>query len=224
MFSPKQKQSTITAATLASLLLITEEEIKALARKKILIRAGKNQYIVAKSVQNYIAELRIQNAEKSKPPRYTSADVAEWTGLTQRRVQQFITEGVMKKNDDGSMQVKQCILAYVGYLKTLATQRRTTEASGAKEEKIKLESERLRTRLLKDKGELMFVADHRAIVGATIGAAKAKMLGIPSRIGEKAPVKLRNDVVLFGSKLIHEALQELSAEKLEFATLKKRGK
>lgn len=145
--------------------------------------------------------------------------IADITGLTQRRVRQLAEEKVMEKTANGRYELVPVIRKYIMHLRAGTD---TKQGRSKKEQvKVDLESEKaLHERAKREKAELALAEmrgkmhqaeDVERVMNDMLGAFRAKLLGMPSKI---APVLIaRNEIAVIQELLqkeIYEALQELA--------------
>ena len=114
----------------------------------------------------------------------TATQVAELLELTPRRVQQLVAEGVFPRLHRGRYPLVACLRAYVRYWRERAEGRFTeNDLDLARLAKEQLEVRRRQIEVAKAEGELIDVADHRAVIGKVADAFRAALLSVPGSWG-----------------------------------------
>ena len=114
----------------------------------------------------------MENDNKQQAVLVSSAQLSEWIGLTQRRIQQMVADGLLPAPTDGKYDLQRCVMARVKYLETLAAGKATDELDDQKKrmqielqrqqhEKYRLDAERALLDLEKKKSNLAEVSQVR---------------------------------------------------------------
>jgi len=122
---------------------------------------------------------------KARPRKYTAVDTAEWLNITDTRVRQLVKEKILPEpHPHLGYHIKGCIHAYIIYLQNLAKQRIEQEATPAKEEKLRVETERSRIKLMREAGDVIPVTAAKETVGRLIGSIVNTFRGIGTKIAQ----------------------------------------
>jgi phage terminase Nu1 subunit (DNA packaging protein) len=141
----------------------------------------------------------------------TVAEVADWLGLSGRRVKELRADGVLPGGSGEAYDIKECVRAYCAHMRPSSGK----AAGGGSEAAQDLDAARVRLLTAQAdaremlnaqmRGEAVLAEDLDVVVGALVDGIRAKMLGLPSRA---APVVS----ALSGLVEIREALTELVHE------------
>lgn len=121
-------------------------------------------------------------------PALTSPRLGDLFGMTDRRVRQLAQQGILPRDEKGRYPMRDCVLAYVAYLKS-----NPDESASVKEleyRKLKAETEERQAKadkaqldLDERRGELISRADmYREWIGRCV-ELRAAMLGLPNELG-----------------------------------------
>ncbi len=148
--------------------------------------------------------------------------IAEFLGLTVRRVQQLVAEGMLPRPARGKYNFIHCGQAYIAYLKKLA-EGRNKEVDAERARKVKLEADLAEIELRKEQGKLVDAIQAAKLWEKMIMAFRSRMLALPTKaapqvFGCASMPEIKE--VLEGA--VSEALGELAA--IEPASLSDEGK
>lgn len=151
----------------------------------------------------------------------TAAEVADWLGMSSRRVKDLRAEGVLPGESGDAYDLKECVRAYCTHIRPSSGK----NAAGGSEAGATLDDARIRltnaqadARLMLNeqmRGEAVLAGDLEVVVGAVVDGVRAKWLALPTRA---APLV----VGLFGlaevrdklTELVHEACGDLAATEI----------
>lgn len=152
-----------------------------------------------------------------------AAVIAKLLDMTERRVQQLATEGVLPKASHGKYPLYACVHAYIRYLRgsdaddgddgesgnRLSGTVERAKLARAQRQKIELETAALRETLLP-------AADVAREWADLVGRARAKLLGLPPRLAAHAMTCTTvREVEDFARTEVYAALSELGEEHAE---------
>jgi phage terminase Nu1 subunit (DNA packaging protein) len=149
---------------------------------------------------------------KSKPVVVTTAEISEIFGLSDRRVQQLVKEGALVKVSRGKYDLKASVQRYIEYIKEQAQKteeeldltKEKTLLTRANRQKVELELQIMR-------GELHRSEDVRRVMNDMLGAFRARILAIPSKVAPRLIAQTNAAVIQnIVRNEVYEALQELS--------------
>jgi hypothetical protein len=148
----------------------------------------------------------------------TAADVADWIGISTRRVQTLRAEGVLPGEAGEDYDLKACVTAYCTHIRPASGKAAGggSEAAGSLDEaRIRLLTAQAEHREMLNeqmRGEAVLAEDMEVAVGALIDAARAKVLALPTKL---APILVGlSDPAVVREKLtegVHECCGELAA-------------
>lgn len=144
---------------------------------------------------------------------YTSKAVADWLGLTERRVRQLRDAGIIREDRPGLYDMKQTVKAYLAYLRgnTGDLNQQRAELTQAKKELAKLELDERR-------GELHRTADVEQALTTMVMNFRTKIMSIPAKLAKTlAGISDNAEVYDILKKETDEALAELSDYNTAFA-------
>jgi hypothetical protein len=154
----------------------------------------------------------------SSSPAASVAEVAEWLGISGRRVKELRAEGVLPGDAGDPYDLKACVTAYCAHMRPAAGK----SARGGSDAAEDLDVNRAReSRLRGDKLELLnaqlradlIPADEmERAVGAIFDAVRARVLALPSRaapllVGARAALAIQETL----TELVHDACGDLAA-------------
>lgn len=147
--------------------------------------------------------------------------IARLLDMTERRVQQLATEGVLPKASHGKYPLFGCVHAYIRHLRgsvpdgagdddsRLSGTVERAKLARAQRQKIELETAALR-------GTLLPAEDVAREWSDMIGRARAKLLGLPPRLAAHAMTcSTAREAEEFARAEVHAALSELGEEHVE---------
>lgn len=139
---------------------------------------------------------------------YTSKVVAQWLGLTERRIRQLRDEGVIAEDRPGLYDLQPTVLRYIKYLggagkESLQTERMKLTAEKRKAAEMDNEQRR---------GELHSTADIEAGIKTMCLNFRSRLLVIPAKLSPSLAAANGDQTVIFDilKQAMEEALEELS--------------
>lgn len=146
---------------------------------------------------------------------YTSKIVADWLGLTERRVRQLRDEGIIKEIKPGLYDLHATVIKYINYLRgvgevSLQTERMKLTA----EKRIAAEMDNAARR-----GELHSTQDIEAGVKTMCLNIRSRFLAMPAKLSPALTAAGDNQAEIFDilKSAIDEALEELSDYRVALA-------
>jgi phage terminase Nu1 subunit (DNA packaging protein) len=151
---------------------------------------------------------------KNKPEIVGTTRLAKLLGITDRRIQQLVTEGVLEKEGRGRYDLAKTFQRYIQYS---VDQVRARQSTGTKLEEetrllkeradqVAMENDRLRGELI-PRGEVRITWEH------LVTASRTRLLAIPSQIKTKWP-DTDMAMVLGVEEWIRQCLEELKHDGL----------
>ncbi len=147
---------------------------------------------------------------------YTSKVVAQWIGLTERRVRQLRDEGVIEEYKPGLYDLQPTVLRYIRYVGGAGKESLTHERmmlTAAKRQAAEMENDLRR-------GDLHRTADiERGIKTMTLNI-RSRFLALPAKLSPALASMGGNQTEIFDAlkAAIDETLEELSDYKVAFAS------
>lgn len=149
------------------------------------------------------------------------AEVADWLGLSGRRVKELRAEGVLPGGSGEAYDLKACVRAYCSHIRPASGRAAAGGAEGAgnlDQARIEvLNEQRDRLRMLNEqmRGDTVLAEDMENVVGAYADAVRAKVLGLPTRaaplvLGVTSLAEVRDKL----TELAHEACGDLAATEI----------
>lgn len=140
---------------------------------------------------------------------YTSKAVAEWLGITDRRVRELRDEGILTEARPGLYNMKTAVRQYLRYKLGDGDDMARLTAARADREKTRCEIEQMR--LAEAKGDLHRTEDIERALKVMISNFRTRILEIPTKYaGTLAQTEDRTEVFDLLNKATSEALEELS--------------
>lgn len=143
---------------------------------------------------------------------YTSKAVADWLGLTERRVRQLRDEGVIEEAAPGLYDLRATTRKYISYLRggSLADER--ARLTKAKREAAEMENELRR-------GSLHRAEDIEAGIKAMLLNIRGRFLSLPAKLSPALAAMGGDQAGIFDElkKAIDETLEELRDFRVTFA-------
>lgn len=147
----------------------------------------------------------------------TVAEVADWLGISGRRVKELRAESVLPGASGEEYDLKACVRAYCTHMRPAAGK----AAGGGSEGAVDLDTARTglihsQKRKIDLQIQLLEAAvipseEMEGIVGAALDATRAKLLAIPAAFGPRLAATVDpNDAREILTKALHEALAELA--------------
>lgn len=149
------------------------------------------------------------------------SEVADWLGISGRRVRELRAEGVLPGAAGDDYDLKSCVQAYCAHMRPSSGR----AAAGGSENAGNLDQARIevlneqrdRLRMLNDqmRGETVLAEDVESVVGAYADATRAKVLALPTRaapllVGLETLAEVRDKL----TELAHEACGDLAATEI----------
>jgi hypothetical protein len=146
-----------------------------------------------------------------------SNQIATALNVTTRRVEQLVHEG-MPRVERGKYDLAQCMLWYIRYLQKALSSKGTIDEDGAvgslrgeRQALIRVQRQREELALAKDRGSLMTIQDHEAIVASMILETKARVMAVGPRVsGDLVGEESKSMIIAKLEKAHREALSELA--------------
>lgn len=149
------------------------------------------------------------------------AEVADWLGLSARRVGELRAEGVLPGSSGDEYDLKACVRAYCAHIRPAAGRNASggsASAAGLDQARIEvLNEQRDRLKMLNGqmRGETVLAEDMESVVGAYADATRARILALPTRaaplvLGLGSLAEVRDKL----TELAHEACGELAAQEI----------
>ncbi|GEA17753.1 hypothetical protein [Moorella sp. E306M] len=143
---------------------------------------------------------------------YSTSELAEILGLTDRRIRQLEQAGIISKLSRGKFDLAASVKQYIAWIKASSTEsdeeldlkKEKTLLTRANRQKVELELQIMR-------GELHRSEDVRRVMNDMLGAFRARCLAIPTkaapRLQGQTDLAVIQDII---KKEVYEALMELS--------------
>lgn len=152
------------------------------------------------------------NKESSKNTKIiTTKEISEILGLSDRRIRQLADEGALVRIAHGKFDLPASIQTYIKY--QVNKEKPTAEIDKTEEEALWTRARRQKTELELRimQGELHRSEDVKRVMNDMLGAFRARLLGLPSKISPqligKTEIPAVKEIVKNG---VYEALEELS--------------
>lgn len=151
----------------------------------------------------------------------TVAEVADWLGVSSRRVRELRADGVLPGEPNDPYDLKACVQAYCTHMRPAAGK----AAGGGSEGGNALDAARVRLvtaqadarEMLNSqmRGEAVLTEDLEAVVGAVVDGVRAKALALPTRaaplvLGLGSLAEVRDKL----TELVHEVCGDLAATEI----------
>ena len=139
---------------------------------------------------------------------YTSKVIAEWLGLTERRVRQLRDEGIISEDRPGLYELRPTVLKYINYLRGVG-------AVSLQTERMKLTAEKRKAAEMDNeqrRGETHSADDiRRGLTGISLNI-RNRLLLLPAKLSPELATKQASQAEIFDllKNAIEEALEELS--------------
>ena len=145
------------------------------------------------------------------------AEVADWIGISSRRVRELRSEGVLPGEAGDDYDLKACVRAYCSHIRPAAGKNAAGGSEGAadldtartglitsQKRKIDLQIELLEATMIPSE-------EMESIVGAALDATRAKVLAVPAAFGPRLAATIDpQDAREILTKALHEALADLA--------------
>ena len=140
----------------------------------------------------------------------STKELSNALGLTDRRVQELESEGVIKKLERNKWDLTACIDAYLDYKLKLATQ--SFELSEARAKKELADAELKELRLAKEKGEVIAIDRLEKDLSDIAAAVSNKLYSLPNKL--KRSINLSDEVENAINNEVENILTELKDAKI----------
>jgi hypothetical protein len=160
----------------------------------------------------------------------TVAEVADWLGISSRRVRELRADGVLPGEPNEPYDLRECVRAYCTHIRPAAGK----AASGGSEGAADLDQNKARESLLRGdrlelivkqmRAELIPAGEMEHVVGAVFDVVRTKTLAVPSRaapllVGLKTTLEIQEKL----TEIVHEVCGGLAATEA-VATIKDRAR
>lgn len=151
---------------------------------------------------------------------YTAKAVADWLGITERRVRDLTREGVLLTNGN-LYELKPTVRRYIQYLAGIGNSgEKTVDYNREKALLMRARREKMEMEQRKRDGELHESDEIRRVMGAMFAAFRSRVLAIPARVSPKlALMSGAADIFAVLRRECGEALAELSDFDAVFGTI-----
>lgn len=146
-------------------------------------------------------------------PAYPVSTIAKLFNLTERRVQQLASDGVIPKADRGKYDLVACVRGYIGFLQDRAFGKEVIHADAHKERArlLKAQADKTELEVKTLKSELIPSDEIAAEWAGLVVAFRSRLLVLPTRGAHLATgLKEFHEIESGLRELVHEALNELS--------------
>ena len=146
---------------------------------------------------------------------YPVATIAKLLLLTERRVQQLLSEGVLPRAERGRYELAPVVQAYVRYLRDRALpgglERAADDFHKARARRTAAEASLAEMRAAEARAELIPADDVRAVLVSVVARVRAKLLGLPVKLAARVlGVQTAGDAEALIRAGVHDALSELA--------------
>lgn len=142
---------------------------------------------------------------------YTSAVVAQWLDVTDRRVRQLRKQGVLAEARHGLYDLKDCVHRYIEYLKRDGTPEENVDYNTERAKLVKAKREKEELELELQRREVIRAADVEAVMTAMLLRFRQKIRNIPVKQSPGLAAETnQTEIFLILKKATDEALEELS--------------
>jgi len=160
----------------------------------------------------------------------TVAEVADWIGLSTRRVKELRADGVLPGASGETYDLKACVTAYCAHIRPASGR----SAAGGSDVAPDLDAARIRLLTAQaeghemknavTRGELIPTPDMETAIGALLDGMRARVLALPTRaaplvVGLGGLAEVRDTL----TGLVHEALTEIASNEFACAKVKDRA-
>mgnify|MGYP001149524754 CR=1 FL=1 len=138
---------------------------------------------------------------------YTSRIVAEWLGVSERRVRQLRDEGVLWEARPGFYDLRAAVARYITYLRKGSSDLNDERAALTK---AKREAAEMENRVRR--GELLEAREIEAGLQTALLNIRSRFLALPAKLSGSLAAKGGNQAAIFDElkEAVHETLEELS--------------
>ena len=140
----------------------------------------------------------------------STKELSNALGLTDRRVQELESEGIIKKLERNKWDLTACIDDYISYKVKLATQ--SFELSEARAKKELADAELKELRLAKEKGEVIAIDRLEKDLSDIAAAVSNKLYSLPNKL--KRSINLSDEVENAINNEVENILTELKDAKI----------
>jgi len=145
-------------------------------------------------------------------PTYPASTIAKLLDLTERRVRQLASEGIIPKAAGGRYDLVASVRGYVRHLRTRGIGEGTLDAHSERARLTRLKADREELELAQLRGELVPVDEAAALLEKVIVACRSRILAIPNRAAPLVSRKRKAaEVREILTRITDEALHELAA-------------
>ena len=165
-----------------------------------------------------LPEIATEKERRGIMKLHTTAAVAKFLNLTDRRVRQLRDEGVIREIRPGLYNLLEVNHAYIDYLKgdTPVEEKISYHEERAKLVRAKRQNQELDLRLRER--ELHESAEVEAVISEMLANFKVRLMAIPAKLSPLlASKKSKTEIYKIMSEAVEEALQELSDFQTAFA-------
>lgn len=144
---------------------------------------------------------------------YTSKAVAQWLGLTERRIRQMRDAGIIREAKPGLYDMKPTVQAYLAYLRN-----NTGDLNQQRAELTKTKKELAKLELDERKGDLHRTEDIEQALATMLMNFRTKVMSMPAKLA-KTLASMSDNAEIYDllKKETDEALDELSDYDTAFA-------
>ena len=154
---------------------------------------------------------------ETKQATYPVATIAKLLLLSERRVYQLVTDGVIPRHDRGRFEIAAAVQGYIRFLqeRQVGGSSSPTDYHEEKARLTKLQADYKQIELEELKGNFIPMELVLATWQSHIGNARAKLLALPPKIaGQVIAMDNYLEIEQFTTGLIYEALDELEKDEL----------
>ena len=144
---------------------------------------------------------------------YPVSTIAKLFGLTERRVQQLASEGIIPKPEKNQYELVGCVRSYINYLQQRAFGQGVAPQDTHLERArlLKAQADMVEIELAERTGKLVTVERVEAEWLAMVNACRTKLLSIPTKTAYQiSNLKDTHEIEKFLKRTVHEALLELA--------------
>ena len=143
---------------------------------------------------------------------YTSKVVADWLGLTERRVRQLRDEGIIEEHSPGLYDLRATTRRYIAFLRSGSLADERARLTKAKREAAEMENDLRR-------GELHRTDEIEAGIKTMLLNIRGRFLSLPAKLSPALATMGGDQASIFDvlKKAIDEILEELSDYRVAFA-------
>lgn len=162
-----------------------------------------------------MAQKTWKESGKKRMKLYTSKIVAQWLGLTERRVRQLRDEGIIAEERQGLYDLQKTVLRYINYLRGIGDVSLQTE-------RMKLTAEKRKAAEMDNeirRGQLHRTEDIETGIKTLCFNVRSRFLAMPAKLSPELAAAGRKQSKIFDilKNAIEEALEELSDYRVALA-------